>query len=169
MAKSYNMIQLVGRVGTDPETRTFNSGTQKTSIRLAVGRVVKGEEKTDWFSVVFWGKSSEIADRYLRKGDLLMVSGRMESSQWQANDGAKRESWEVNCQNFVMMDSRSRDDESGGYSAGKPRTSQGYNEPSNRYGGGTGGGYKPGSGQYGGGGSNGGSGGDDGWGDDVPF
>jgi len=168
MAKSYNMIQLVGRVGTDPETRQFNSGTQKTSIRLAVGRVVKGEEKTDWFSVVFWGKSSEIADQYLRKGDLLMVSGRMESSQWQANDGAKRESWEVNCQNFVMMDSRSRDEAGGGggYSPGKQQRSSGYTEQSNRYDGGTGGGYKPGPGTYGGKGK----GNNDGWGDDdVPF
>jgi len=166
MAKSFNNISLVGRVGTDPETREFNSGTQKSTIRMAVSRGSKnGEEKTDWFSLVFWGKASELAASYIRKGDLLMVSGRMESSQWTTNDGAKRESWEVNVSNFVMMDQKAREGSAGGYDSGKPR-STGYGGQSGVSGGGTGGGYSSGSGRYGGGGSS------DGWGDDdngVPF
>lgn len=166
MAKSFNNISLVGRVGTDPETREFNSGTQKSTIRMAVSRGGKGgEEKTDWFSLVFWGKASELCDAYIRKGDLLMVSGRMESSQWTTNDGQKRESWEVNCHQFVMMDQKSREDSSGGGygGGGKPQRSSGYGGRSGHSDGGTGGGYESGPGRYG-------SNKDSGWGDDdIPF
>ena len=72
MAKSFSQLIIVGRVGTEPETRTFNSGMQKTEVRVAVHRKGKGgDEYTDWFSCCFWGKAAEVCQAYVKKGDLI--------------------------------------------------------------------------------------------------
>jgi single-strand DNA-binding protein len=153
MAKGYSHTTLVGRVGTDPETKTFNSGTQKTELRLAVNRMGKNkEEVTDWFTCSFWGKSSEIVDRYVRKGMMITVGGRLESNQWEDRSGGKRVSWELNVQHFVLPDKTDNQNDSyvpgpgqygggGGYQGnqGKPQQRQ-YTGPSRGSGGATGGG-----------------------------
>jgi single-strand DNA-binding protein len=166
MAKSFSQTIIVGRVGTEPETRTFNSGNEKTEIRVAVHRKGKdGVELTDWFSCCFWGKASELCAKYVRKGDLITVSGRLESSQWTDKAGNKRESWELSVQHFVMMDQRAREDGSGGGGGGQ----SGGGGGGGGYGGGQSGGGYGGRGSYSGGGGGGGGGGND-WSDsDVPF
>ena len=179
MAKSYSMTVLVGRVGTEPETRTFQTGMQKSQIRLAVHRVQKnGEEQTDWFTCSFWGKAAELCQAYIQKGDLLHVSGRLESSKYTDRNGNEREGWELSVQHFVMMDQKARDGGGGGGSrqggGGNYGGRQGGGQSGGNYGGnygnqsGSGGGY--------GGGQQGGAqkGGGDDWLDDdagngVPF
>jgi single-strand DNA-binding protein len=140
MGKSFSNTVIVGRVGTEPEVKTFNSGTEKAEIRVAVNRVGKGgAEATDWYTCGFWGKAADVVKQYVRKGDLLTISGRLESNQWQDRQGNKRESWELNVQHFVMMDQKARE---GGGSGGS--------------GGGGGGGYSGGGGYGGKGGGYGG-------------
>lgn len=184
MAKSYSMTVLVGRVGTEPETRTFQTGMQKTQIRVAVHRVQKNkEEHTDWFTCSFWGKASEICEAYVKKGDLITVSGRLESSKYTDRNGNEREGWELSVQHFVMMDQKARDGggaQQGGGGGGNYGGNYGAQQGSGGgYGGGGGGGQQRGGQQGGGGGQQrggqqGGGGGDwldddDGNGNGVPF
>ncbi len=145
MAKSYSHTTLVGRVGTDPETKTFNSGTQKSELRLAVNRIGKNkEEVTDWFTCGFWGKASEIVERYVRKGMMITVAGRLESNQWEDRNGGKRVGWELNVQHFVLPDKAdSASSGSGQYSQGAQGGGS-YVSGSNQYGGG---GYQSGQGK----------------------
>ena len=69
MAKSINKVELLGRVGADPEMRYTASGTAVTQLRLATDRVRKGgESETDWHSIVVWDKLAEACANYVEKG-----------------------------------------------------------------------------------------------------
>jgi single-strand DNA-binding protein len=148
MARSFNNITLVGRCGSDPEKRQLRNGMEKVEISVATNRMRGGEEHTDWFKCCFWDKLAGLSEQLLSKGDLVMVSGRMESSSWQDQDGKNQTRWEVSVSTFVPM-ARDRDAAaSGGGNRGGGNRGGGYGS------GGGGGGYGSGggSGGYGGGG-----------------
>ncbi|QDP63912.1 MAG: putative single-stranded DNA-binding protein [Prokaryotic dsDNA virus sp.] len=161
MARSFNNITLVGRCGSDPEKRQLRNGMEKVEISVATNRMRGGEEQTDWFRCCFWDKLAGLSEQLLSKGDLVMVSGRMESSTWQDQDGKNQTRWEVSVSTFVPM---ARDRDASASSGG------GYR-------GGGGGGYGSGGGGGGGGGARYGGGGNqqnrnDDWlndGGGVPF
>ncbi len=80
---SLNRVQLIGRLGKDPETRKLPSGSNVCSFSLAVDRRWKsaqGEtrEATDWFNVDAWGRLGEYCQQYLGKGRLVFVEGRLQ-------------------------------------------------------------------------------------------
>ena len=76
MAKTINKVELLGRVGADPEMRYTHGGTAVTQLRLATDRVRKGgENETDWHSVVVWDKLADAVANYVEKGQRLYVSG----------------------------------------------------------------------------------------------
>ena len=76
MAKSINKVELLGRVGTDPEMRYTASGIAVTQLRLATDRVRKGgESETDWHQIVVWDKLAEACANYVEKGQRLYVAG----------------------------------------------------------------------------------------------
>lgn len=172
MARSFNNITLVGRCGSDPEKRQLRNGMEKVEISVATNRMRGGQEHTDWFRCCFWDKLAGLSEQLLSKGDLVMISGRMESSTWQDDNGKNQTRWEVSVSTFVPM-ARDRDAAGGGgggsYGSGGGRGSYG--------GGGGSGSYGGNRGSYGGGGGGGGryggnqQGGDDDWlgGDGVPF
>lgn len=91
-----NSINLVGRLGRDPEVRYFETGTVVASVSLAVrGWSREDGEHTDWFDLEVWGKQAQtLADR-ARKGDQIGVTGRMVSSTFEGRDGGKRTKWVV--------------------------------------------------------------------------
>ena len=75
MAKTINKVELLGRVGTDPEMKYTASGIAVTQLRLATDRVRKGgESETDWHSVVVWDKLADAVAQYVEKGQRLYVS-----------------------------------------------------------------------------------------------
>lgn len=108
MANDLNQCNFVGRLGRDPETRTFPSGDMVANATLAVGSKWKdkstGElkESTEWVRLVFNGKSAEIAAQYLRKGSQIFVTGEMRTREWE-QDGVKRYSTEIRVNNFQML------------------------------------------------------------------
>jgi single-strand DNA-binding protein len=78
-----NRVQLIGRLGKDPETRFTPTGQKVTSFSLAVDRRYKagdGSVKavTDWFNISAWGKLGEICQKFLHKGRLVYVEGRLQ-------------------------------------------------------------------------------------------
>ena len=106
MAKTINKVELLGRVGADPEMRYTGSGIAVTQLRLATDRVRKGgESETDWHSVVVWDKLAEAVANYVEKGQRLYVSGRLAQNSWTGDDGQRRYRTEIHAQEVVFLDS----------------------------------------------------------------
>jgi single-strand DNA-binding protein len=103
-----NSVQLIGRLGKDPELKTFESGSQMASFSLATTdsyKNQKGEkvEETQWHNVVVWGKSAEVIGKYLKKGNEVVVEGRLVHRQYETASGEKRYITEVNVNDFVFV------------------------------------------------------------------
>lgn len=92
-----NNVSLLGRITTDPELRATANGTSVTSFNLAVNGMknANGEQRTDFIPVTIWNKQAENLCKYVHKGDQLAISGRMQSSVYETQDGSKRTKIEV--------------------------------------------------------------------------
>ncbi|MDE0231478.1 MAG: single-stranded DNA-binding protein [Chloroflexota bacterium] len=105
MAKTINRVELLGRVGSDPEMRYTASGIAVTQLRLATDRGRRdGEPETDWHSVAVWGKLAEAVAEYVQKGQRLYVAGRLVQSSWEGDDGQRRYRTEVHAHEVVFLD-----------------------------------------------------------------
>lgn len=98
----YNQCQFIGNLGADAEIKAFQSGGRIANLRLAVSESWKdkdtGErkERTEWVSVVITADGLvNLADRYLRKGTKLFVSGKMRTRKWQDSTGNDRYTTEI--------------------------------------------------------------------------
>jgi single-strand DNA-binding protein len=117
---SLNVINLVGRVGGDPETRRFESGSIKASATLAVNRASKNDQP-DWFNLEFWGKQAETVEKWVNKGSLIGVKGSLKLETWTDKaTGALRSKPVILVDRLELLGSK-RDSEapmasSGGYS-----------------------------------------------------
>lgn len=100
------ILHIVGRLGRDPETRTTNSGDTVCGFSVAVDRKVKGESVTTWYNCQVWGKQGDVAQRYLAKGRQVAVHGRFEPREYEANDGTKKVSFDVNVIGFGLIGGR---------------------------------------------------------------
>ena len=115
MAKTINKVELLGRVGNDPEMRYTASGIAVTQLRLATDRGRKnGDEATDWHTVVVWDKLGEAVAEYVQKGQRLYVAGRLVQSSWEGDDGQRRYRTEVHAQDVVFLDSSRNGNGNGG-------------------------------------------------------
>jgi single-strand DNA-binding protein len=108
-----NNCTLVGRIANDPEMRYTTSGMAVVSFRIAVSRQRKsadGQEETDWLDIKAFGKSAEFVAQYMDKGSLVGVEGRIQSRNWQTNDGQKRYSVEIVANTVQALESKSEAD-----------------------------------------------------------
>lgn len=106
MARTINKVELLGRVGIEPEMRYTAGGTAVANIRLATDRYRRdAEDETDWHTVVVWNKLAEAVNDYVTKGQRLYVSGRLVHSSWEGDDGQRRYRTEVHAQDVVFLDS----------------------------------------------------------------
>ena len=107
MPRTVNKVELLGRVGIEPDMRYSQGGTAITRIRLATDRHRQnGETETDWHDVTCWGKLAEAVNQYVGKGDRLYVSGRLAQNSYETEDGQKRHRTEIHAQEVVFLDSR---------------------------------------------------------------
>jgi single-strand DNA-binding protein len=107
MAGSVNKVILVGNLGRDPESRSFQNGGKVVELRIATSESWKdratGErkEKTEWHTVkVFNEGLATVAEKYLRKGSKVYVEGALQTRKWQDQSGADRYSTEIILQGF---------------------------------------------------------------------
>ncbi len=108
MSRTINRIELLGRVGTDPELRQTKQGTAVCRLRLATDRRNgNGDAQTDWHNLVVWGKTAEAVAEYVHKGDRIYASGRLGYDDWEDQDGQRRQTTEVHANEVVFLDSRS--------------------------------------------------------------
>ena len=102
-----NKVILVGHLGRDPEVRTIDSGAKVARFSLATTETYKdknGERKdmTEWHNIVVWRNLADIAEKYLTKGKLIYVEGKLRTRSWEEN-GAKRYTTEVVADGFTML------------------------------------------------------------------
>ena len=114
-----NKVILIGRLTRDPELRTTTSGTATTSFSIAVDRPFvnqqTGQREADFINCVAWRKQAENISRYCFKGTQVAVEGRIQTRNYDAQDGTKRYVTEVVCDNVTFLGSKnsnSRDDSS---------------------------------------------------------
>lgn len=103
-----NKVFLLGNVGQDPEVRTTQSGQSVATIRFATSEKVKDKEgnwseRTEWHTVVAWGKLAEIVQKYAPKGKQLYIEGRLQTRKWQDKTGADRYSTEVVAETIKLL------------------------------------------------------------------
>jgi len=123
---SYQTIVIAGNVGRDPEMRYTPSGTAVTSFSVAVNESYtnnSGEKvkKTIWFRISAWGKQAEICNQYVKKGQMILVEGRLTGDQatggprvWTGQDGQPRSSFEITANTVRFLSSRQESGEGGG-------------------------------------------------------
>lgn len=106
-----NQVVLIGRAGNNvsEDIKHLPSGTMVAEVRLAVNRPTKdamGNPVTDWLTCQFWDKNAERLSEFVKKGDLISVSGSMRVDSWE-KEGEKRSKVYVHGENFQMLESRS--------------------------------------------------------------
>jgi single-strand DNA-binding protein len=101
-----NKVILIGNLGKDPEIRYTKSDKAVGNFSLATTERWGGEPKTEWHQIVVWDKLAEIAGQYLSKGKKVAIEGRIQTRQWEDNDGVKRYMTEIVANNFEMLGSK---------------------------------------------------------------
>jgi single-strand DNA-binding protein len=109
MARSVNKAILIGHLGQDPELRYTQGGTAVSNMRLATNESYKDQngelvEKTEWHTVVAWGRLAEVCAEHLRKGNQAYFEGNLQTRQWDDREGNTRYSTEVKAREMTMLD-----------------------------------------------------------------
>jgi single-strand DNA-binding protein len=107
MKSMRNSVQLIGRLGKDPEVKTF-SNRKKASFSIATTdsyKNQKGEkvEDTQWHNIVIWGKLADVVEKYLTKGQEVALEGRLIHRNYETDKGEKRFITEINVNDLLML------------------------------------------------------------------
>jgi single-strand DNA-binding protein len=106
-----NKVILIGRLGKDPEVRNLESGATVVNFTMATTETYKdkttGERKeiTEWHNIVLWRGIAEVAAKYLHKGDLVYIEGRLRTRSWE-KEGVTRYTTEIIGDNMTMLSTR---------------------------------------------------------------
>jgi single-strand DNA-binding protein len=100
MAGGVNKVILIGNLGADPEVRFTPGGAAVANFRIATSESWKDkegqkQERTEWHSIVVWGKLAELCGQHLKKGRTCYVEGKLQTRKWQDREGADRYTTEV--------------------------------------------------------------------------
>lgn len=104
-----NKVILIGRLGKDPEVRHLESGTAVANFTMATTESYRdkntGERKeiTDWHNIVLWRGLAEVAEKYLKKGNLIYIEGKLKTRSWEDKEGNTRYTTEVVADNMTML------------------------------------------------------------------
>src|SRR5215217_5651455 len=113
---SFNRVVLAGNLTRDPELRFTNDGIPVCSFGLAVNRVRSRSEEVDFFNITAWRELGETIANYKKKGDPILLEGRLQYRTWEAQDGSKRSAVDVVADNVQFL--RGRSDADDGASSG---------------------------------------------------
>ncbi len=105
-----NHVVIMGRLTRDPELRKTSNGISVTAMSLAVERDFKPKDdsprEVDFFDVVAWRGTADFISKYLTKGRMVVVSGRLQVRQWKDQDGNKRRTTEILADSVYFADSK---------------------------------------------------------------
>jgi single-strand DNA-binding protein len=107
-----NSVRLIGNLGMNPEVRTLQNDQKLVSFSLATTESYKDKEgnrvkETQWHRLVAWGKTAQIAEKYLQKGSEVAIEGKLTTRQYTTKDGEKRSITEVVVSDILLMDKKS--------------------------------------------------------------
>lgn len=110
---------IIGRLTADPEGRTTPQGTSVSSFRVATNFTwtdANGarQERVEYHGIVVWRKLAEICNQYLRKGSKVYIEGRLQTRDWEGQDGVKKYKTEIVADNMIMLDRAGASTSSGG-------------------------------------------------------
>ena len=109
VAKSLNLVHLIGRAGRGPEMRYTPSGQPVTTFSLATDRRSSGPEtpgETDWHRIVCWAKLAELTNSFVMKGRLLYVAGRLHYRRWTDDNDQQRFGVDIVAHEVLFLDRR---------------------------------------------------------------
>lgn len=106
---SLNRATILGNLTRDPELRNTPNGQTVANFGVATNHSWtdasgQKQEKAEFHNVVVWGKLAEICGQYLAKGRKVYVEGRLQTREWEAQDGSKRNRTEIVAENLIMLD-----------------------------------------------------------------
>tara|TARA_B100001250_G_C19577348_1_gene690378 strand:+ start:199 stop:666 length:468 start_codon:yes stop_codon:yes gene_type:complete len=108
---SLNKVMLIGRLGQDPEIRYTQSGSAVANVNIATNDYwtdKKGEkqERTEWHSLVLWGKLADLAQSYLKKGSQIYIEGRIQTRDWEDEQSQKHYKTEIVVTTIQFLDTK---------------------------------------------------------------
>ena len=119
---SLNKVMLLGRLGRDPEKKYTNSGVAVCNFSLATSESVKQgnswEDKTEWHKIVVFGNQAENVSKFVKKGSLVFVEGRIQSRSYQDKDGNEKYVTEIVANLIRFLDMKDSGDSDRTYQSG---------------------------------------------------
>jgi len=111
MAMSLNRAQLIGNLTRDPEMKQIPGGQVVTSFGIATNftwtdQSGQKQSKVEFHNIVAWRKLAEICGQYLKKGSKVFVEGKIQTQDWEGEDGVKRYRTEIVIDNMIMLDKK---------------------------------------------------------------
>lgn len=109
---TYQKVIIVGHVGQEPTTKIFDDGGSVTNFSVATTEHWKNKQtgekqsRTEWHNIVTRNKTAELCDKYLDKGDKVLIEGKLQTRKWQDTNGADRWSTEIMATNITFMTSK---------------------------------------------------------------
>jgi single-strand DNA-binding protein len=112
-----NHVDLIGHLGADPEIRKTQSGDTVANIRLATSerwrdKEGRKQERTEWHTLIMWAGLADVAEKYLKKGALVHVDGKLQTRKW-TKDDQDHYTTEIVVSNLIMLDKKRDDREPG--------------------------------------------------------
>ena len=114
MNKLQNTINLIGRAGITPIIRTFENGVKLAKFSLATNEIVTEingkRNETQWHNIVAWGKKAELIEKYVKKGQLMAVDGKLINRSFMTADGTRRKLTEIQVNEILMINTTKKGD-----------------------------------------------------------
>jgi single-strand DNA-binding protein len=129
---SFNRVILAGNLTRDPELRFTGDGVPVCSFGLAVNRVRSRNEEVDFFDVSAWRELGETIANYKKKGDPILLEGRLQYRTWEAQDGSKRSKVDVVADNVQFLSRPGDPGEADGAPAGATQSRRGSGRGQNK-------------------------------------
>ena len=106
-----NKVQLIGNLGQNPEIISFENGNKLAKLVMATNesyKDLKGERitNTQWHNLIAWGKTADIIEKYLKKGQEIAIEGKLIHESFEGKDGIKRQASKVQISELVMIGSK---------------------------------------------------------------
>lgn len=109
--RGVNRVMLIGNLGKDPDVQQLEGNVAVAKFPLATTETFKDRtgklvSQTEWHTVVLWRGLADLAQKYLHKGSLVYIEGRLKTRSWEDKDGVKKFATEVVGDNLIMLDKR---------------------------------------------------------------
>lgn len=112
--KGLNKVTLIGNLGGDPEVKTLEGNIKVAKCALAISESYKDEHgqthtSTEWVSIVLWRGLAELAEKYMHKGSLVYIEGKMKTRSYEDKSDSKRYVTEVIVEQVILLDKKGKE------------------------------------------------------------